>query len=135
MKDEKTFKTQDRRPIDEKGEMRKDLPDEKESDKKQNDGDSPQEEKTDERREPLQINFETFVVSIHTSAMMYLGTLPNPIDGTKKKDLPLAKQNIDILEMLQDKTKGNLSNDEEKLLSAALYDVRMKYIEQSKNSG
>ncbi|MDD3554627.1 MAG: DUF1844 domain-containing protein [Deltaproteobacteria bacterium] len=74
------------------------------------------------------VNFSTFIVSIGTSALMYLGELSAPGAEGPKKDLAMAKHTIDTLAMLQTKTAGNLTNDETELLRQLLYDLRMKYI-------
>jgi hypothetical protein len=79
-----------------------------------------------------QIDFATFVLSLSHSALMHLGEAPHPEDGRVEKNLPLAKQNIDLLGLLDEKTKGNLTGDEERLLSQVLFDVRMRYVELTK---
>jgi hypothetical protein len=84
-------------------------------------------------RIPLpQIDFSTFVVSLNASALMHLGLMEDPVQGGKVKNLELGKQTIDILVMLEEKTRGNLSHDEEKLLKNILYDLRINYVKQSK---
>ena len=80
-----------------------------------------------------QIDFSTFVVSLSHSALVHLGDAAEA-DGSVQKDLPLARQTIDILALLQDKTKGNLDGDEERLLNQVVYDLRMRFIEVSKGS-
>ena len=77
-----------------------------------------------------EINFSTFVVSLNASALLHLGAIEDPTTGKKDKDLPMAKQTIDILSMLKEKTSGNLSNDEENLLKSILYDLRMIYVKE-----
>jgi len=92
-------------------------------------------EKTTEQQNdypPIKINFETFVVSLHTATVICLGLVPNPTTNKTETNLPLAQQNIDMLEMLEEKTKGNLKDGEKNVLTNALYDVRMKYLEISK---
>ena len=78
------------------------------------------------------IDFLTFVVSMSHSALLHLGDAPDPSTGTHEKNLPLARQTIDLLAMLQDKTRGNLSGDEERVLSQAIYDLRMRFVEVTK---
>ena len=80
------------------------------------------------------IDFATFVLSLAHSARMHLGEEPHPETNEVKTDLPLAKQNIDILGLLEDKTTGNLSGDEERLLAQVLFDLRMRYVERTKKS-
>ena len=79
-----------------------------------------------------EINFSTFVISLSTQALMHLGEIANPLSGKVETDVPTAKQMIDILGMLRDKTKGNLSPNEERLLEDILFDLRMKYVEAVK---
>ena len=77
-----------------------------------------------------EINFATFVVSLNASALLNLGAIEDPASGAKNKNLPMAKQTIDILSMLQEKTAGNLSEEEESLLKNILYDLRMMYVKE-----
>jgi len=84
-------------------------------------------------QEPLpEINFSTFVISLSTQALMNLGEIPNPLTNTPDKDIPVAKQMIDILGMLQEKTRNNLNAGESKLMEEILFDLRMKYVEAVK---
>jgi Domain of unknown function (DUF1844) len=76
------------------------------------------------------INFATFVASLNASALLHLGIIEDPTSGTKTKSLPMAKQTIDILSMLQEKTTGNLSEEEENLLKNILYDLRIMYVKE-----
>jgi len=76
------------------------------------------------------MDFTTFCLSLASSAMIHLGHAPSPESGKTEKSLPLAKQTIDILEMLEEKTRGNLSANEEKLLSTVLYDLRMRFVQE-----
>jgi hypothetical protein len=78
------------------------------------------------------IDFPTFVLSVASAAMMGLGLAPHPESGKQQLDLNVAKQNIDLLEMIQKKTSGNLTPDEAKLLERVLYEVRTKFLEMSK---
>ena len=82
-----------------------------------------------ESRIPLpKMNFSTFVVSLNDSALMHLGLMEDPMQGQKVKNLELGKQTIDILAMLEQKTHGNLSSDEEQLLQNILYNLRINYV-------
>lgn len=78
------------------------------------------------------IDFTTFVVSLSHSALVHLGDAPHP-DGNKAVELPLARQTIDLLALLQEKTQGNLTGAEERVLTQALYDLRLRYVEVSKS--
>lgn len=80
----------------------------------------------------MQIDFPTFLMSIASAAMMGLGLAPRPDTGKTEVDLEWARQNIDLLEMLQAKTKGNLTDDEAKLLEKLLLECRTKYVEESR---
>jgi hypothetical protein len=75
-----------------------------------------------------EVNFLTFILSISTSALVQLGELPDPISHEKKVDLMFARQTISIIEMLREKTKGNLTPEEEQLMEDVLYDLRLRYI-------
>lgn len=74
------------------------------------------------------MTFQALVFSLSTSALLQLGLAPNPASGKPEKDLPAAKQTIDILEILQEKTKGNLTPEEAHLLEDCLYDLKMSYV-------
>ncbi len=92
-------------------------------------------QKAEKRQEPTalpEINFATFVISLSSSALIHLGVAPDPITGEQKKDLAIAKQTIDMLAMLQEKTRGNLTGDEAQLMESMLYDLRMRYVAESK---
>ncbi len=78
------------------------------------------------------ITFSTFVLSISTSALIHLGCTPDPTTGDCVKEIQAAKQTIDLLGILQEKTKGNLSKEEEELLKSILFDLRMRYVEETK---
>ncbi len=76
----------------------------------------------------MEVNFSNFILSLGTSAVLHFGEFPDPSTGTQEQNLPMAKHTIDILNMLRDKTSGNLEAEEEKLLSDLLYQLRMKYV-------
>lgn len=80
----------------------------------------------------MNIDFPTFVMSVASAAMMGLGLAPRPDTGKQEINLDLARQNISILEMLQEKTKNNLTAEEARLLERLLYEIRTKYLEVSK---
>jgi hypothetical protein len=88
---------------------------------------------SDDTRLP-EINFSTFVISLSTQALMHLGEIANPLSGKEERDIPVAKQMIDILGMLNEKTRGNLDNSEAKLMEEILFDLRMKYVEAVKRN-
>ena len=78
------------------------------------------------------VDFSSFVLSLATSAMAYLGEVPDPATGKKVEHLEGAKQMIDILSMLKAKTQGNLEADEERLIASLLYELRMKYLSKAR---
>jgi len=78
------------------------------------------------------IDFSTLIFSLATGALINLGVAPDPVTKKRTKNLPIARQNIDILSMLQAKTKGNLSTEENQLLESLLSEVRVRFVEASK---
>jgi hypothetical protein len=78
-----------------------------------------------------EVNFATFIFSLSSSALFHFGEIPDPSSGLKKKNLPMAKHTIDILAMLEEKTRGNLTPDEEQLFKNILYDLRMRYVKET----
>ena len=91
---------------------------------------SAEEQKTEPKINLPEINFATFIISLNASALLHLGAMEDPAAGKKVKNLPIGKQTIDILGMLEEKTKGNLSKEEENLLKNILYDLRMIYVKE-----
>ena len=77
------------------------------------------------------IDFSTFILSLSSSAAYHMGGFLDPVSGKTSVNLDLAKQTIDIIAMLKEKSKGNLTEDEEKLISYVLYDSQMKFVEAS----
>ena len=80
------------------------------------------------------IDFATFIVSLSHSVLMHLGLAAHPDSDAVQTDLPLARQTIDLLGLLEEKTKGNLTGDEERLLTQILFDLRMHFVEIQKKS-
>lgn len=78
------------------------------------------------------IDFTTFVLSLSHSALVNLGDAPSPVDGRRDENLPMARQTIDLLALLEQKTNGNLTGEEERVLQQALYDLRLRYVEVSR---
>jgi hypothetical protein len=79
-----------------------------------------------------ELTFTTFILSLSTTVLVSLGELPDPMENEENRNLPLAKQTISLIEMLTEKTKGNLTEEEDRLLSSMLYDLRMKYVEAAR---
>jgi Domain of unknown function (DUF1844) len=128
----KGFTVQDRRRFSETGEARE-TPEESQgftmSEPSQG---SEAQSKTETPQELPEINFSAFVISLSTQALMHLGEIANPMSGKSEIDVPVAKQMIDILGMLQEKTRGNLDAGEGRLIEDLLFDLRMKYVEAVK---
>jgi Domain of unknown function (DUF1844) len=80
-----------------------------------------------------EMTFTTFVMGLTTQALMHLGEIADPEQHHPQRDLPAAKQMIDLLGILSEKTKGNLDAAEEQLLGAMLYDLRMRYVEVARS--
>lgn len=76
------------------------------------------------------VSFDTLVASLNASALFSMGVLAEPGAGETKKDLEMARYTIDLLEMLEEKTKGNLSADEAEMLKHVLYDLHMIYVRE-----
>ena len=95
-----------------------------------------QEEQTDSSKEKeaesFQIDFSTFIMSLTSSAFYHLGDMPDPSTGKKEVNLPAVQQTIDMLVMLREKTKGNLKEDEEKLIEQLIYELQVKYVAKTK---
>ncbi len=77
------------------------------------------------------LNFATFIFSLNSSALVQLGMMEDPTTGEKSKNLPLAKQTIDLLSMLEEKTRGNLDDDEAAMLKNILYDLRIHFVKET----
>ena len=73
------------------------------------------------------VSFAQFLVSLGSSALVNLGEIADPSTGQKRQDLPIARHSIDVLEVLKEKTAGNLDEDEGRLLEALLNDLNQKY--------
>jgi hypothetical protein len=140
MEDEKGFVIKDRRRFDDSGDTRPETPREEPPAKPQEPkpeakvADPRQDEKAQEASTEQafpELNFSTFVFSLGTSAMYHFGDFPDPMTKKAERNLEAAKQTIDILAILKEKTKGNLSDDEERLLESLLYELRMRYVRET----
>ncbi len=79
-----------------------------------------------------EVTFPAFILSLNTSVLYHLGEISDPATGKREPDYDLAKHGIDTLSLLESKTKGNLSKEEEELLKNILYDVKLKYVKAVK---
>ncbi len=90
-------------------------------------------EKADENLKPPEASFAQLVLLLGTGAMQQLGLVPNPMNGKTQVDLQVAKFSIDLLGVLQEKTKGNLSDKETQMLDDLLFDLRMRFVEATRD--
>ena len=135
-KKDKGFVIKDKRLFDESGDVRQEelktaegvLPDEE--------MESPSETAPEEQKETRgedhypEVNFASFVLSLSTSAMYHFGDFPDPVSKKSERNLPAAKQTIDILTLLKDKTSGNLDENEKSLIDGMLFELRMRYVKE-----
>ena len=92
---------------------------------------TPAEDASKEAAEP-QLDFFNYIASLGFQTMIFLGEMPNPMTNQVEKNLKQAKFLIDTLVILRDKTKGNLSKEEDDLLNGSIYELQLRYVEQSK---
>ncbi len=83
-------------------------------------------------QQKVEASFSTLILSIGSTAAMGLGLAPHPQTGKTEIDLTMARFNIDMLDVLQDKTKNNLLKEESDFLNNLIADLRMRYVEMSK---
>ncbi len=77
----------------------------------------------------IEASFSTLTLSLGTQAAMALGIVANPMTGKTEKDRETARFNIDMLRTLRDKTKGNLTSEEDKLLNSMIHDLQIKFVQ------
>ncbi len=77
-----------------------------------------------------EINFTTFILSLNSSALMHMGLEADPVTKSRSANMILAKQTLDILAMLKEKTEGNLTHEEKRLLTHLLYELRLLYVKK-----
>ena len=83
---------------------------------------------------PDGVDFRTFIISLGTSAMLHLGEIPDPDEGAPVVNLELARSTIDLLDLLKQKTAGNLTRDEAQTIDGLLYDLRLRFVARSGGS-
>ncbi len=129
--EEKGFIIKDRRSFDEEGELKDEsgeILEKKEPEPVEAPG---MESEGGEQTEvpPLpEVNFNSLIMSLSSSALVHLGEIADPNTGQTTKDLAVAKHSIDIIAMLKEKTEGNLTEEEQKFLDAILTDMRWRYV-------
>lgn len=79
-----------------------------------------------------EVTFQAFVMSLNTSVLYHLGEIADPMTGKRELDLDLARHGIDTLTLIEEKTKGNLSEEEAKMLKDMLYDAKIKFVQAAK---
>ncbi len=89
----------------------------------------------EELRQPPPVDFSTFLFSLFSSALIQLGEMVDPITGEYDKNLDAAKQTIDLFAILQEKTSGNLTNEEDNFLKNASAELKWKYLDAVKEKG
>jgi hypothetical protein len=122
MEEPKGFKVDDKRRI-----LKEEQPQEKKEEPK---------EKKEKQQTPTEkvlppVTFSSFIVSLSSSALIHMGEISDPITGNYQKNLLLAKQTIEILELLKEKTRANLDKEEEGILNNILFDIRLRYVKQT----
>ena len=129
--EEKGFIIKDRRSFDDEGELKDDNLETQEKTEPQPD-EAPGKEAEDGdqgERPPLpEVNFNSLIMSLSSSALVHLGEIADPNTGQTTRDLAVAKHSIDIIAMLKEKTEGNLTEEEQKFLDAILTDMRWRYV-------
>lgn len=131
---DKDFIIKDKRTFDKSGEIRQ--KEEKKTDQAEqaledkDESESESDSESEEKNFLPEMNFSSFVFSLSTSAMYHFGDFPDPVSQKTEKNLSAAKQTIDILGMLKEKTEGNLNDNEKELLDGMLFELRMRYVKE-----
>ena len=127
------FVIRDKRHFNSEGEVKTEAEVKKEAKRGEKKGEEKKDRTQPAEEVPLpEINFSSFILSLSSSALLHFGFIPDPITKKKERNLPMAKQTIDIIGILEEKTKGNLTKDEEQLMENLLHDLRLRYVEESK---
>ena len=129
--EDRGFVIKDRRQFTSEGAAREQAEEKTEKTEPKAEQAKPQPEKAEAQRKrpPLpEVTFSTFILSLVSSALVNMGEAPDPGTGATSIDLVLAKHTIDMIAMIKEKTKGNLSDDEQAMIDSVLYDLRMRYV-------
>ncbi|MHB8874004.1 MAG: DUF1844 domain-containing protein [Myxococcaceae bacterium] len=81
---------------------------------------------------PRPVEFNTFLLGLASTALIHLGEVPHPETGKAEKHLAMAQQSLDLLSMLREKTRGNLTADEERFFDNLLADLRLRFVAASR---
>lgn len=138
-KDKEEFTVRDRRLFTESGQPRQETdgqpdqppPDEPQPESQTSGAETAEHEQPSQMPPLPEVSFSTFVISLNSEALFHLGIIGNPTTGEQEKNLGLAKHTIDTLGMLEEKTRGNLTEDEAAMLKNLLYDLRMIYVRET----
>ena len=134
----KSFQVKDRRRFTETGEVREDAEHEEPADRPTEAAAEPPADRTPAspesagHGEDAEITLSTFLMSLSTQALMCLGEIPHPLTGKTETDLAAVREFIDIISMLQEKTRGNLDPAEARLFEKILFDLRMRFVEKAR---
>ena len=127
--EEKGFVIKDRRSFDDKGTLKEEPP---KAEKAKEPPKEPAQGQADKAPPLPEVNFTSLVFSLSSSALFHLGEVADPQTGSKVKDLPLAKHAIDTINMLKEKTQGNLTEEEGKFMDSVLTDLKWRYVRAAK---
>ena len=123
----KGFVIKDKRSFDETGDLKEEK--KEEATEKKEEAKKERVSTDEEQRVPLpEVNFNSLIFSLSSSALLHMGDIADPQTGEKRKDLALAKHTIDTIAMLKEKTDGNLNEEEQKFLDNILTDLRWRYV-------
>ena len=124
--EEKGFVIKDRRSFDEEGTLKDEKAD---AGAPKEEAPAEKTEKEETKRAPLpEVNFNSLIFSLSSSALFHLGEIADPQTGQKQTDTELAKHTIDTIALLKEKTEGNLTEEENKFMESVLTDLRWRYV-------
>jgi Domain of unknown function (DUF1844). len=132
-KEEKGFVIKDKRIFDESGEARgEDLKKEAATGDEKSEKTFPEKDDLASTQEDYfpDVTFSSFILSLSTTVMYHLGDFPDPATKKANRNLAAAKQTIDMLTMIKDKTAGNLDTGEKQLLEGILYELMIRYVKE-----
>jgi hypothetical protein len=128
--EEQGFKVTDKRGFQEDGEVQPPKATEKAEEQPASESSSAADNASPGQEIPpgTPIDFPSYLLSYYTQGLVLLGEVPNPYTNKKEEDVEAARQTINILSMLEQKTRGNLTKEEQQLLETVLYELRMKFM-------
>ena len=132
LEQEPEFKITDKRRFTSEGETKEKRPEQEREAAVEQPSAASVEKGQEEEESPRPLDFSSFVLSMANTALFQLGLIKLPNAGEPKKDLKGARQTIDLLALIEEKTRGNLTEQEAKILKEALFQLRMVFVESSK---